>query len=89
MSGPRASGITPHSSISVTVLYKSQPLSASHCLVYLHLSLSTSHRELIRQVPGHQVVQHAAADTLQIQLPNGEEVQSQGKVTLEANIGKL
>ena len=46
-------------------------------------------RELIRQAPGHQVVQHAAADTLQIQLPTGEEVQSKGKVTLEANIGML
>ena len=46
-------------------------------------------RELIRQVPGHQVVQHAAADMLQIQLPNGEEVQSEGNVTLEANIASL
>ena len=35
-------------------------------------------RELICQVPGHKVVQHAAADTLQIQLPNGDEVQSKG-----------
>ena len=46
-------------------------------------------RELICQVPGRQVVQHAAADTLQIRLPNSEEVQSEGKVTLEAKIEKL
>ena len=46
-------------------------------------------RELISQIPGYQVVQHAAADTLQIWLPNGEDVQSKGKVTLEANIEKL
>ena len=46
-------------------------------------------RELIRQVPGHQVVQHAAADTLQIRLLNGDEVQSKGQVTLEASIEKL
>ena len=46
-------------------------------------------RELIHQVPDHSVVQHAAADTLQIRLPNGDEVQSEGKVTLEANIEKL
>ena len=46
-------------------------------------------RELICQVPGHQVVQHAAADTLQIRLPNGEEVQSKSKVALKANIEKL
>ena len=46
-------------------------------------------RELIPQVPGHQVVQHAAADMLQIWLPNGEKVQSEGKVTLKANIKKL
>ena len=46
-------------------------------------------RELIRQVPGHHVVQHAAADMLQIRLPNGEKVQRKGKVTLEANIEKL
>ena len=46
-------------------------------------------RELIRQVPGHQVVQHAAADTLQIRLPNGEGVQREGKITLVANIEKL
>ena len=46
-------------------------------------------RELICQVPDHQVVQHATADTLQIWLPNGKEVQSKGKVTLEANIEKL
>ena len=32
---------------------------------------------------------YAAADMLQIWLPNGEEVQSKGKVTLEANIEKL
>ena len=43
-------------------------------------------RELIHQVPGHQMVQHAAADTLQIWLLNGDEVQSKGRVTLEANI---
>ena len=43
-------------------------------------------RELICQVPDHHVVQHSAADTLQIRLPNGEEVQSKGKVTLKANI---
>ena len=35
------------------------------------------------------MVQHAAADTLQIQLPNGDEVQSEGRVTLEASIQKL
>ena len=46
-------------------------------------------RELICQVPSHKVVQHAAADTLQIRLPNGDEVQSEGQVTLEANIEKL
>ena len=46
-------------------------------------------RELICQVPDHQVLHHAAADTLQIWLPNGDEVQSEGKVTLEANIEKL
>ena len=46
-------------------------------------------RELIRQVPSHSVVQHAAADTLQIQLPNGDEVQSEGRVMLEASIEKL
>ena len=46
-------------------------------------------RELIRQVLGHQVVQHATADMLQIWLLNGDEVQSQGRVTLEANIEKL
>ena len=46
-------------------------------------------RELICQVPSHQVVQHAAADTLQIRLPNGDEVQSEGRVTLEASIEKL
>ena len=32
---------------------------------------------------------YAAADMLQIWLPNGEEVQSKGKVTLKANIEKL
>ena len=32
--------------------------------------------ELLRQVPDHQVLQHAAADMLQIQFPKGEEVQS-------------
>ena len=31
----------------------------------------------------------SAADTLQIRLPNIEEVQSEGKVTLEANLEKL
>ena len=46
-------------------------------------------RELISQVPDHQLVQHAAADTLQIWSPNGEEFQSKGKVTLKANIVKL
>ena len=35
------------------------------------------------------MVQHAAADMLQIQLPNGDEVQSKGRVTLEASIKKL
>ena len=39
-------------------------------------------RELIRQVPGHQVVQLAAADMLKIQSPNGEEVQSEGNVRI-------
>ena len=34
-------------------------------------------------------MQNAAADMLQIWLPNGEEVQSKGKVTHEANIKKL
>ena len=43
-------------------------------------------RELIFQIPDHQVVQHAAADMLQIQLLSGEKVQSKGKVTLEMNI---
>ena len=46
-------------------------------------------RELIRQVPGHWVVLHAAADTLQIRLLNGDEVQSEGRVTLKASIKKL
>ena len=35
------------------------------------------------------MVQHAAADTLQIWLPNRDEVQSKGRVTLEASIEKL
>ena len=35
------------------------------------------------------MVQHAAADTLQIWLLNGDEVQSKGRVTLEASIEKL
>ena len=35
------------------------------------------------------MVQHAAADTLQIRLPNGDEVQNEGRVTLEASIEKL
>ena len=39
-------------------------------------------RELICWVPGHQVVQHAAPDILQIRLLNGDEVQCEGKVTL-------
>ena len=43
MCGPRASGITPYGCSSVTVLYMSQPLSASHCLVYLRIPLLTSH----------------------------------------------
>ena len=46
-------------------------------------------RELIRQVPSHEVVQHAAADTLQIGLPNGDEVQSEGRGTIKASIEKL
>ena len=46
-------------------------------------------RELIHKIPDHQVVQHTAADMLQIWLPNGNEVQSGGKVTLEINIEKL
>ena len=46
-------------------------------------------RELTRSATYHQVVQHATADTLQIWLPNGEEVQSKGKVTFEANMEKL
>ena len=37
MCGPRASGITPYGCSSVTVLYMSQPLSASHCLVYMRI----------------------------------------------------
>ena len=43
-------------------------------------------RELICQVPDHEVVQHAM---LQIRLPNGEEVQSKGKAILATNIEKL
>ena len=46
-------------------------------------------RELICQVPGHQVVQHAAVDILQIRLLNGDKVQSKGRVMLEASIEKL
>ena len=46
-------------------------------------------RELICQVPGHTVVQHAAADALQMRLPNGDKVQSDGRVTLKASIKKL
>ena len=46
-------------------------------------------RELIRKVPDHPVVQHAAADMLQIRLPHGEEVQIKDKITLESNIEKL
>ena len=46
-------------------------------------------RELICQVPGHYVVQHDAADRLQIRLTNGDEVQSEGRVTLKASIEKL
>ena len=34
-------------------------------------------------------MQHAADDKLLIQLPNGDEVQSEGKVILEAHIEKL
>ena len=34
-------------------------------------------------------MQHAVDDKLLIQLPNGDEVQSEGKVTLEAHIEKL
>ena len=45
-------------------------------------------RELICWVPDHQVVQHAAADTLQIRFLNSEEVQSKGMITFEANIEK-
>ena len=45
-------------------------------------------RDLIRQVPDHQVVQHAAVDMLQVQLPNGDDFQSEGKVILEANTEK-
>ena len=44
---PYTLGITPHSCSSVTVLYRSQPLSASHCLVYLHLPFSTSHMHFL------------------------------------------
>ena len=46
-------------------------------------------RELIHQVPEHQVLQHTKAEKLQIQLLNCEEVQSKGKVALKANIEKL
>ena len=46
-------------------------------------------RKLICQVPDNQVVQHVAADTLQMHLPNGDETQSKGKVTLKANIKNL
>ena len=46
-------------------------------------------RELICQAPDHQVVKHVAADILHVQLPNGDEVQSKGKVKLEANVEKL
>ena len=46
-------------------------------------------RELITRVPSHWVVQHAAADALQIHLPNGDEVQSKGRVTLKVGIKKL
>ena len=46
-------------------------------------------RELIHQVLDHKVVQHAAADMLQIWLHNSEEVQSKSKVALKANIEKL
>ena len=35
------------------------------------------------------MLQHAAADMLQIRLPNGDKVQSKGRVTLKANIEKL
>ena len=35
------------------------------------------------------MVQHAAADMLQIRLPNGDEVQSEGRVMLKASIDKL
>ena len=43
-------------------------------------------RELIRQVPDHQVVLHAAVDMLQIWLPNSDDVQCKCKVTLKSNI---
>ena len=46
-------------------------------------------QELIRQVPDHQMAQNAAADKLQMRLPNGEKVQNESKVTLESNIEKL
>ena len=35
------------------------------------------------------MVQHAVADTLQIGLPNGDEAQSEGQVTLKVSIEKL
>ena len=43
-------------------------------------------RELIHQVPDHEVVQHAAADMPQIRLANSEDIQSKGKIMLEAKI---
>ena len=46
-------------------------------------------RELICQVPDHQVVQHAVADMLQTWIPSNKEVQSKGKVTLKVIIDKL
>ena len=42
MCGSRALGISPYGCSSVTVLYMSQPLSVSHCLVYLRIPLLTS-----------------------------------------------
>ena len=45
--------------------------------------------DLLRQVPADKVQHHATADTLQIRLPNGDMVRSEGRVTLEANIEKL
>ena len=46
-------------------------------------------RDLVRQVPDHQVMQHDAADVLQIWLPNGDEVQIEGRVTLKMKVKKL